>query len=359
MRTRPAAGCGAHARRRGPPMRLLFLAFAAVALALDENEEVIPTLSEWRLRAEYPIGGVFEAGGGILGTRKHGWWYIVFGGFYKFPGVTDAVHALRLYPRPASKFTTLRRMPEPLTHMAQAYNGRYFYGAGGFLGRHPGKSVRSVWRYDLVLNRWTKLPDLPGPRGGGGLVLVGRRWLVYSGGVNRPYNSISVHIDHATTWSLDTEHLDKGWRNDSAPIPLARNHLAAVTSCGRHYWVAGQKGNNEVSGNTRAVTEYIPWQRKWITQPPRAIYYLPNPFGHVSASVLPYRCGIIVVGGIGQRRKLRNQVLWWNRQTNKWHVIGVFPKPVATPVCGLIGNHLICGTGETTESKQILAARLL
>lgn len=245
-------------------------------------------------------------------------------------------------------------MPEPLTHMAQAMDERFFYGAGGYLGDHPGMSVKSVYRFDFVANTWTRLPNLPEPRAGGGMVVIGNRYLVFSGGLVRPYRNTCCVTDKGTTWALDLFNTAAGWRDDKAPIPSPRNHMAAVKTCGRTFWVGGQHGSNEHTGNSNVVSEYIPWAQKWVP----GIVYLPQPFGHISASVLPYKCGIIVVGGTTQNRTLRNEVLWWDPNGNFWRTIGFFPKRVATAVCGLLGDLLVCGAGESWHPDETFSTRL-
>jgi len=245
-------------------------------------------------------------------------------------------------------------MPLPLTHMAQAMHERYFYGAGGYLGDHPGRSVVNVYRYDFGANKWSSLPNLPEPRAGGGMVVIGNRWLVFSGGLVRPNNAISPVFDKGDTWSLDLWNQTKGWKVDSAPIPSPRNHMAGVRTCGRYFWVGGQHKSNENTGNSNVVSEYIPWARKWKP----GIVPLPQPFGHISASVLPFRCGIIVVGGTTTRRTMRNQILWWDPRGNFWRHIGNFKKAVATPVCGLLGDLLVCGSGESWHPAENFSTRI-
>lgn len=319
-----------------------------------------PRITKWKVIGKLPGGGVTEAGGTVLGTKKAGYWYVVFGGF-RFPRARRNVWGLRLWPG-KKKWRRLTSMPRPLTHVGQATDGRFFYAAGGFLGDHPGKSVSDVYRYDIEENRWKRLPNLPAPRAGGGLLLVARRWLIFSGGVNRPRRSLRKHVDHGDTWSLDLVHYRRGWRKDKAPIPYPRNHMAAVTTCNRYLWIGGQKKNDEWRQNSRVVSEYIPWKRTWAKDPWKSRWspaWLPQAFGHISASVLPLWCGALVVGGTGWNRSHRNQLIWWHPARNRWVWVGKYPYPVATPVCGKLGNRLVCGTGETRYSQRIYMARIL
>jgi hypothetical protein len=49
--------------------------------------------------------------------------------------------------------------------------------------RLPG-TIRTVYRFDVKRRRWLKLPNLPSPRHGLGVVAVGRRVCVIGGGTS-------------------------------------------------------------------------------------------------------------------------------------------------------------------------------
>ena len=49
-------------------------------------------------------------------------------------------------------------------------------------GEEPAGAIASVYRYAFATGRWTRLPDLPRPRHGLGVVGVGARVYVVAGG---------------------------------------------------------------------------------------------------------------------------------------------------------------------------------
>jgi hypothetical protein len=49
-------------------------------------------------------------------------------------------------------------------------------------GEEPAGSIGSVYGYDLARGRWRRLPDLPSPRHGLGVVAVGSRVFAIAGG---------------------------------------------------------------------------------------------------------------------------------------------------------------------------------
>ena len=71
-----------------------------------------------------------------------------------------------------------------ITHGAVAVDDSTIYIAGGFVGPHPGPQTDHVWKYDTVTRTWSAGPALPGARGAGALVRLGRE-LHFFGGTER------------------------------------------------------------------------------------------------------------------------------------------------------------------------------
>jgi len=293
---------------------------------------------------DYPMK-VFESGGTVIGSGTNKY-LTVFTGFYDFPGVTPVVYQ-RKFTREPARWTRLKDVPPPTaTHYAQATDGSdTICFVGGYLGAHPGASGHEAFCFDRTTNSYRILPDLPEDRAGGGLVTVkkdGKRTLVYAGGVDRLYNSFYKHIDYGTTWTLELDVKGAKWELVEEEMPEPRNHMAAISVCGRHLFVGGQKKIDEHGGNLAVISEYIPHNRTWSKYPPQP---LPFPLGHVSASVMAYKCGIIIVGGITNGKNYSDKVLHWDAETDKWSTIGRYPLRIATPVCGIVGNEVMCSTG--------------
>lgn len=292
-----------------------------------------------RVRDDYPLR-VFEAQGTVLGTGDDKY-LTVFGGFYKFPGITSHVYQ-RKFGVESAPWERLADLPEPaVTHMAQVVlDGDTFCGAGGFIGADPGRSGNQFWCYNRKEKTWKRLADLPGDRAGGGLVRIGDK-LLFSGGVDRENDSHSVYVDYGTTWTLEYKVPGAEWVDTNQTMPNPRNHQAAVDTCGRILFIGGQHKVDEHRGNQDTVSEWLVDEGKWSENPPAV---LPFSVGHISASVMAYKCGVIVVGGIGNGRTLSNKVLYWDSLSNTWSQIGTYPRVVATPVCGIVDDNLMCAT---------------
>lgn len=318
---------------------------------------IVPTISKWTKVAEYPFP-VAEGAGGMM----NGYW-VAFGGMTKgYKDTTTLSYALPV--KGSKKWIKLANMPGLYTHMAQVINGRYLYGVGAYLGVHPkNPPTKHGWRYDIVTNKWMRLPDLPLPRGTGAMALVAKRWLVFTGGSVRTNYPSKPDVDRSDTWSLDTYNMGAGWKKQPS-IPQKRNHFGAVTTCGRSFFIGGQAGDNYGGGNLKDVHEYIPCGKgsgKWMKRAS-----LPVGIGHTATGLIPYKCGVIVVGGITNNPKggwgtHRTEVLWYNPALDKWYEIGKYPKTVFGPLCGIYDNNkLMCGVGESQNKapKDILVTTL-
>lgn len=301
-----------------------------------------------RTTPNYPIS-VFEASGGTL-TMNGVKYLTVFGGFESFPFTTSAVYRIPFDNRP-EQWEQMANLPFPVTHMAQAISGSIFYAVGGFMGKHPARSTTVAFLYNAVDDQYRDLPNLPQYLGGGGLAVYshdGTRMLVYSGGTYRPNDSLEEHYDSGKTWTL---RLDPNgdvvpntlWQ-PAEDMPGPRNHMAAVNACGRLLFIGGQSEENEESGNSALVSEFLPDSRTWSNNPPPP---LPMPLGHVPSSTMVWTCGVLIVGGITNSRTRVNSVLYWHPDRNVWREVGGYPVNIQTPVCGISGNDILCVAGST------------
>lgn len=326
------------------------LLLAALVLSLLARASLsLSSVTFKRVYPNYPKK-VFEAQGTTLGDKIY-----VMGGFYKFPGTTMEVYR-RSFTTANAPWEKRSPMPQPLTHVAQAVSGTLFCGAGGYWDRHPGMSVSSVFCYEASTDAWMRLPNLPADRAGGGMVFhehAGARELIFAGGVDREFNSLRKHTDFGTTWRLDLNNLADGWRNAGATMPNPRNHMAGIATCGRYFFVGGQHQEEEANGNQNTVSEFLPAENRW-----RNVAPMPIKLGHISASVMAYRCGVLVVAGTTQGYKRSSAVFYYDAAKNFWKKVGDLPVACTTPVCGVNGQTVMCATGSGAAQERVYVGEL-
>lgn len=264
---------------------------------------------------------------------------ILAGGFVSGTGfdVTNAVYA-RKVATGSHPWRELPSLPFGFSHGAQVAGGSSLYICGGYKGKHPGQPMTECFVYTMGSDSWGNLPDLPEPRGGGGMVYIGEmNSLFFSSGATRPGGEETTE-DHPNSWMLDLGNIGAGWVSKK-DIPNGRNHMSAVSVDGRHFFVGGQNKGQEANGNESALDEYVPSSDTWISKPD-----MPFGIGHISASTPKYGSGFFVVGGAINGSKKTDTVLYYSLGQNKWFDIGKHPEKVPTPVCSVKGDQLICAT---------------
>jgi N-acetylneuraminic acid mutarotase len=254
-----------------------------------------------------------------------------------FNSVTKKVYAYNTRD-PNAKWREMDDVPVPgFSHAAFAVDKTILYTCGAYVGGTPGPDSPICLRYNSAAPRgqqWSRLPDMPISRGGGGLNHIKEtNSLVYSAGATR---RDGVTIDYTTTVELDLDNVSAGWtyRQD---IPYKGNHLSHVTAYhqgrARYYWAGGQLEQQEKFGNQNDLVEWDQASKTWIK---RADMTLAR--GHASTSTIPYGCGFLMIGGAINTGDKTPNIAYYGIDTDKWTSIGELPKKMNTPVCVIVRN---------------------
>ncbi|HET9076512.1 MAG TPA: kelch repeat-containing protein, partial [Acidimicrobiales bacterium] len=138
-------------------------------------------------------------------------------------------------------------LPTPRDHLAGVSDGRYVYAVGG-RALSADKNSGAFERYDPVTGRWTRLPDLPTPRGGLGATLVDGK-LITAGG------------EFPTSVSASVESFDLSSDTWSAgpALPTPRHGIAMATYGSTVYAFGGalQPGHT-ASTNVVEALDFVP-----------------------------------------------------------------------------------------------------
>ena len=117
--------------------------------------------------------------------------------------------------------------PRPREHLAATALGGKVYAVGGRLAGYD-TNLSTVEAFDPRTNRWSRLPDLPSPRGGTGAAAIAGR-LVSIGGESPQGTERAV-------WALRLS--TRRW-SQLADLPTPRHGLGVVALGGRVWVVAG------------------------------------------------------------------------------------------------------------------------
>jgi Galactose oxidase, central domain len=176
--------------------------------------------------------------------------------------------------------------------------------------------------------------------------------LVYARGSQRSIQGQRSAIDFFDTWMYSVNNPIAGWVSKTN-IPFHGNHMNVVTaydSSGkeRHYFFGGQDADNEPTGNTDIVYEYVATTDTWIQRTS-----MPFPRGHSAAASRAVGCGFIVAGG-RTNTGLTSDITYYDISNNTWTSVGNLLVEIHTNVCVVVNGMLRCETGwaESTFSAQ-------
>jgi N-acetylneuraminic acid mutarotase len=273
-----------HAAAATPPTKYTFKASTRPPYATDESESAV-------------VGNVLYLFGGFnLNNRAY---------LYQPTSRSFA------YDSTTAKWRTIAPLPQALSHAGITTDGvQYIYYAGGYYSptattADAFTATAEVWRYDTVSNTYLELPDLPAPRGAGGMAMVGST-LYYFGGTDSGRAE-----DFGDAWRLDTTNPFATW-TPIAPLPNPRNHMGWGVINGQVYVVGGM--HLTVASTAQGdLDRYDPATDTWTVLAPLAY-----PRDHVMDSTFTDIYGrLVVVGGWG-KNGISGLVSAYTPGTNTW-----------------------------------------
>jgi hypothetical protein len=373
--TLPPGVCGT------PKVRILFRCscfsslskiIAPIAYDYLECAHALQFVGDWKGGKAYPLN-VAEAQGKLIGND-----FIIISGFDNgWTQVTNRNFALDM-SNPNAEWRELAVMPvfpEGITHSGYVVIGQKFFMCGGvrpisvnlfstagpsllirlfslsvqYLGGNVGVDVPTCLVYDHSVQpngKWSFFENLPEGRAGGGMVYDAiKNQLIYAGGTDRPVQGNRQAFDKNTTWAYSFDDPEAGWQK-MADLPFLANHMSFVTAKDengkdRHFFLGGQKGENEWTGNVKDNYEWDSEGEKWIKHTDMIISR-----GHAASSTQAIGCGYIIAGGSSNENGGHtSDISYYDIPTNTWTKIGDLPEALNTPVCVIRDSILHCESG--------------
>lgn len=317
---------------------VLVLISGAPALAQPARRQApgfeSPTGCVWDVATDQPQGRL-EAPSLEIGGKL---WII--GGFQYALVASDRVD---VFDPQNGSWSSRANLPSKVTHSGFAFDGRFLWLVGGFVGNHPGPVVADVWKYDVETDTWSAGPPLPAPRGSGAAAIVGRQ-LHYFGGVLTDRKT-----DAGEHWWLDLD-APLNWQV-AAPLPNPRNHLGATVLGGEIYAAGGQWGHdNSVTQDLDDVHAYDPSSDSWRTVTP-----LPYPRSHFESSIFTAYGHIAILGGRNNvwGRSTLADVTTYSPATATWTQRTPLPISLIAPSAKKVRETIIVTGGGTRPTEPI------
>ena len=199
----------------------------------------------------------------------------VVGGFAAPDGATSAM--VERYDLRLDRWTRVAPIPIAVNHaVAVAYRGD-LHVLGGYTARDGlAQETAALQRYDPGSDRWTRLADAPTARAAHAAGVIGGRMYAAGGArAGRALTRLEIYDFARDRWS-------------SGPsMRVAREHLAATVHRGALYVLAGRAAGR---GNFAVAERYVPVRWRWERVPS-----LRKPRGGIAAATVSGR--IVVVGG--------------------------------------------------------------
>lgn len=289
------------------------------------EKEITGQFGSYTLSAELPVPRT-ESGGTVC-NRK----FVVFGGIDAF---AQTLSSVMIYDPATDTWEAGPDLPEPINHAAVVAIGDTVYVVGGFgpLGIRlrwfmfaEWNPLQTLYKFHLPSKTWSRGPDLPAPRGAGGVaVLDSAIW--YAGGIDE-----NKHITNAV-FKFD---LRTGKWSESVPMPTSRDHLRAESVNGELYVISGRM--DDLRFNLAAVESFNPKTQKWTKRAD-----IPIARGGLGSAVLN---GKIYTFGGEMVWHCLDQMERYDPVTDTWEVLDPLPEGRHGILGGVIEGkiHLISG----------------
>jgi N-acetylneuraminic acid mutarotase len=274
---------------------------------------------------------------------------VVLGGkLYMLGGFTGnnltAIDDFSVYDPASDTWTTLQRLPAPITHIGVAGDEATatIWLVGGFVGNHPGTATSDVWFYNTREQGWRRAPSLPVPLASAQVGLIGRTLYALGGLIDRNAGSEFVY-------SLALDDIAAGWQSEPMGVQ-ARNHAATALLDGKIVVVGGQYRHDNNLQELKLVEAYDPISKTWTR-----LADFPYSISHNEASVSVYNGEIIVAGGRSYERGIEaTQEIWaYNPQRDAWRLYGYLPEGRIGGVFLPINGAFIFGVGGYTATNVL------
>jgi N-acetylneuraminic acid mutarotase len=296
-----------------------------------------------------------EAQGRVVNNKLYS-----FGGFdvNKLPTYWTSTKRAHIYDPENNSWSAIADLPHTpngtnfggITHAGIATDGTDIYFAGGYTSNAEGTGqifgTKQVWKYNVALNNYSSLPDLPIDISTGQMeYLTGK--LHYIAGTN-----IARNQDLGIHYVLDLDDLDAGWKTLAA-LPNPRQHAGSAVFEGKIYFIGGQSGHDSHLVTQKDVHVYDPSNNTWEKMADLPVPAGKTGRGHITSTVVVLGERIIVLGGETAHGERTNFVSAYTPSTNTWSNLTPLPVGIATGIAGVLNRelHYIGGDFQKTNRK--------
>jgi N-acetylneuraminic acid mutarotase len=218
----------------------------------------------------------------------------------------------------------------------------YVYFAGGYVCNATGTgqvfATKQVWKYNTLLNKYERLPDLPRPLAVGQLKYLHGK-LHFMGGADLSRNDVASH------YVLDLNNLSLGWQT-LAPLINPVNQSGSAILNDKIYVIGGSHNHDAAAVIQKTVQVYDETANKWNASAPMSIGR-----DHISSAVVAIGSRILVFGGESAHNVTTKLVSAYSPATNTWAELTTMPGARSGGVAALLNNQLYYAGGNFLTSN--------
>jgi len=237
-------------------MKFIYLLLMCIS-CLTYSQQIPTTLSEvyeGEIKFVYPQGGRAVGkwtqvtsmpyprfyGASVSYSRNDTTWLYIFGG--DTTGNGDATKGCLRYNVSTDSWEYIDSLPIPMRVNSAVRLGDKLYTMGGFDERPPGTALKKFYEYDVNINTWTELPDLPDG------IFFHKSFgyqdsLIYIvGGVR---SDSTIYRNNILLFNTNTHSF-----REAAPLPERRANFAMAVLNNSFYITGGLYSNDSLSNKT-------------------------------------------------------------------------------------------------------------
>lgn len=296
---------------------------------------------------KYPVS---EAQGRVVNGNLYS-----FGGFDSQKNTFTPTKRAYVYNPVTNTWSAIADLPQTpngtnfggITHAGITTDSTDIYIAGGYTSNTAGTGqifgTKQVWKYIILQNIYTRLPDLPIDIAAGQLEYLAGK-LHYIGGTNAART-----LDLGNHYVLDLNNLTDGWKT-LAPLPNPRQHAGSAVYEGKIYFFGGQHHHDAELTTQKDVHVYDPANDSWtkladLPVPPGA-----NGRGHISSAAVVMGNRIIVIGGEIVHQTSVNMVSAFSPAANSWINLTPLPKERFSGIAAVMTGNIFYAGGSKTNT---------
>jgi N-acetylneuraminic acid mutarotase len=316
---------------------------------LSETSSDFTTIT-WSTAKSQPVA-THEVNGEVVNNKLY-----IFGGhdFNKRPTYWTTTKRAYVYDPALNSWSAIADLPhlpngpdfggvanEGLTNDATS-----IYLAGGYISNTTGTGqvfgTKQVWRYNIELNSYSRLPDLPRALGVGQLKYLNGK-LHFMGGADLSRNDVSAH------YALDLNNLAAGWKTLASLINPV-NQAGAVVFENKIYNMGGSHNHDNSAVVQKTLEVYDENTNTW-----KRLADMKVGRDHISSSVIVKGNRIIVLGGESAHNVFTKLVSAYSPATNTWEELNSLPVTRSGGAAAVINDNIYYAGGNfsTTNYKGV------